>query len=126
MTISPRVAAVVRAPAVIEAWLALSVSRASAWKRLNWLSLMPSGPYCSHLAMSLMLADSWVPRSGTPRTKVTTTNASTPPSSARPPVRTRAVAMPRGTRRTCSQCTAGASSAASSSAIATGTTTTAT
>ena len=39
---------------------------------------------------------------------------------------TSAVATPRGTRRACIQCTAGASSAASSRAIATGTTTAAT
>ena len=39
---------------------------------------------------------------------------------------TSAVATPRGTRRACSQCTAGANSAASSRAIATGTTTAAT
>ena len=49
--------------------------------------------------MSLMLAVSWLPSSGTPRTNVTTTNVSTPPSAARPPTSTSAVATPRGTRR---------------------------
>ena len=55
-----------------------------------------------------------------------TTKVSTPPSRASPPTRTRAVATPRGTRRACNQCTAGVRSAASSSAMATGTTTAAT
>jgi hypothetical protein len=126
VSVSAAVAAVVSAPAVIDAWFALSVLSISAWKRLSWVSLNFRGPVRSQPAMSLMLAVSCVARSGTPRTNVTTTNASTPPSRARPPMSTSAVATPRGTCRTWSWCTAGASSAASSRAIATGTTTAAT
>ena len=78
---------------------ALSVLSISAWKRLSWVSLSFRGPVRSQPAMSLMLAVSCEARSGTPRTNVTTTNASTPPSSARPPMSTSAVATPRGTCR---------------------------
>ena len=103
VSVSPTVAAVVSAPAVIDDWFALSVLRTSVWKLLSWLSLRFSGPLRSQFAMSLMLAVSWEPSSGTPRTKVTTTKVSTPPSTASRPIRTSAVATPRGTRRTCSQ-----------------------
>ena len=51
---------------------------------------------------------------------VRTTNVSSTPSATRPPTSTTAVASPPGTRHWRSRCTAGTSSAASSSATATG------
>jgi len=73
--------------------------------------------------MVLTLVASWVASAGSPRTKVMTTKVSTPPSAARPPTITSAVAIPRGTPEVYSRCTAGERSAASSNAAATGTTT---
>jgi hypothetical protein len=75
----------------------------------------------SQFTMVLTLVESWASNAGTPRTNVTTTKVSTPPSAARPPSITSAVATPRGTPCPWSRWTAGDSSAASSSATATGT-----
>ena len=113
----------VSAPEVIDAWLALRVARTCAWTPASCAALSCSGPVVSQPTTVSTLAESWAARAGTPRTNVTTTKVSTPPSAASPPTSTSAVAAARGTPWRCSACTAGESSAASSTATATGTTT---
>jgi hypothetical protein len=120
-TVSPRVAAVVSAPEVIADWLALSVAIIWACTPESCSALSCSGPVLSQFTIVATLVESSAASAGTPRTKVATTKVSTPPSAARPPTITSAVARPRGTPCTCSRWTAGESSAASSSATATGT-----
>jgi hypothetical protein len=81
---------------------------------------MCSGPFASHPDSSPTLWARLAPSWGTPPTTVRTTKVNNTPRAARPPTSTIAVARPRGTRHWTSRCTAGASSAASSRAIATG------
>ena len=56
MTISPTVAAVVSAPAVMDAWFELSKLRISVWNVTSWSSLSRSGPVRTQSTTSLMLA----------------------------------------------------------------------
>src|SRR6187200_2544088 len=54
--------------------------------------------------MVLTLMASWVASAETPRTKVMTTKASTPPSEARPPTHHQRRRDTRGTPEVCSRC----------------------
>jgi hypothetical protein len=117
---SPIVAAVVSVAAVMPPTFCCTKVCNCPWTACSCSALTCSGPFASQPDSSLMLCPRLAPSWGTPPTTVRTTKVSSTPSAARPPTSTIAVARPRGTRHWTSRPTAGASSAASSRAIATG------
>ncbi len=107
---------------MIAAWFSWIDSMMLLTKFLSWSAPMCSGPLLSQSWICLRLSATCCCRSGRPLLNVMITKVSRPPTIAMPTIITIRADTPRGTPHVTSRSTPGAISAASSKAIATGTT----
>ena len=124
VTISVTVPAVDRAPLVNSCWWSRIVWIAVSPKWLIWSGRRCSGPLISQCRAESILRVTWSARSGSPSANWVMTKARIDPTRARPQIKTRATAPPRGAPRRLRKSTAGTSRAVSINASAAGTMTT--